>query len=335
MDGGLERGQVMPAAHPFGQFQHPAEHRRDELAVRHPVALDQAQVLLGIEFLHDDHGPAVADGQVDRRLRRRVIQRGGREVGKPVPVLPQPGQEAEHGELVTGRDVVQGPHDALGPAGRARGVQHRRPQAFIGYRRAGEGAGRFLEVSEDAVVSGAVHDQAGRQPRAVPRRLQGHLAARPGGDQEPGGAVVQDVGQLRRGQVGVDARVVQARPLPRTAGLQVPVVVLHEDGIVIQPAQPPGAQQMSQPVSPGLVLGVRNALAGRGHHERGLTGPLTSMRTWVHRIPLRAGSSPPTVSPHAPAVENEKAHPALVAASFPDATGRTAAAAEYSCSPLA
>ncbi len=257
--------------------------------MRHPVAFDQAQVLLGIEFLHDDHGPAVADGQVDRGLRRRVIQRGRREVGEPIPVLPQPGQEAEHGELVTGRDVVQGPHDALRPAGRARGVQHRRPKGFIADRRAGEGIGRFLEVSEDAVVSGAVHDQPGRQPRALPRRLQGHLPARPGGDQEPGSAVVEDVGQLRRGQVRVDARVIQARPLPRTAGLQVPVVVLHEDGIVIQPAQPPGTQQMSQPVSPRLVLGVRNALAGRGHDESSLTGALTSMRTWVHRIPLQPG----------------------------------------------
>ena len=113
--------------------------------------------------------------------------------------------------------------------------------------------------------------------------------------------------ELRRGQEGVDARVVQARPLPRTAGLQVPVVVLHEDGIVIQPAQPPGTQQMSQPVSPRLVLGVRNALPGRGHHERGLISAVTSMRTWVHRIPLRARSSPPTVGPDAPAVENEKA----------------------------
>src|SRR2546430_11079120 len=47
-----------------------------------------------------------------------------------------------------------------GPAGRARGVQHRRPQGFIADRRAGEGTGRFLEVSEDAVVAGAVHDQA-------------------------------------------------------------------------------------------------------------------------------------------------------------------------------
>src|SRR6185312_17482087 len=63
---------------------------------------------------------------------------------------------------------------------------------------------------------------------------------------------------------------------------------------------------MSQPVGPRLVLGVRNALAGRGHHERGLISALTSMRAWVHRIPLRAGTSPPTVGPHAQAVENER-----------------------------
>jgi hypothetical protein len=254
--------------------------------VRHPVAFDQAEVLLGIEFLHDDHGSAVADGQRDRGQRRRVVQRSRGQVGEPLPVPPQPAEEADQRERVTGRDVVQEPQDALGPAGGARGVEHRRTQAFIGYRRVGEVAGRRLEVTKQAVVPGAIHDLAGGQPRALPRRLEGHIPARPGGDQELGGAVVEDVGQLRRGQVGVDARVVQAGPLPRTAGLQVPVVVLHEDRVVIQTAQPPGAQQMGQPVGPGLILGVTDPLAGRGHDERGLIGALTSMPAWVHRVPL-------------------------------------------------
>jgi AcrR family transcriptional regulator len=34
------------------------------------------------------------------------------------------------------------------------------------------------------------------------------------------------------------------------------------------------------------------------------------MRAWIHRIPLRAGTSPPTVSPDAPAVENDLPDPA-------------------------
>ena len=66
-------------------------------------------------------------------------------------------------------------------------------------------------------------------------------------------------------------------------------VVLHEDGVVVQMAEPPGAQQVGQPVGPGLVLGVRNAFAGRGHDERGLIGALTSVPAWVHPIPFVEG----------------------------------------------
>ncbi len=59
----FERRQVVAAAHRLGQLQHPAEHRRHQLAVRDPVLLDQRQVVLGVEVLHHDHGAAVADRQ--------------------------------------------------------------------------------------------------------------------------------------------------------------------------------------------------------------------------------------------------------------------------------
>jgi hypothetical protein len=265
----------------------------------------------------------VADGQGDRCQRRRVVQRGGGQVGEPLPVPPQSAEEADHGEHLTGRDIIQGTQDALGPAGRARGVEHRRTQALVGYRRVREGAGRRFEVGEQAVVSGAVDDQAGPQPRAVARRLDGHIPARPGGDQELGGAVVEDVGQLRCGQVGVDARVVQAGPLPGTAGLQVPVVVLHENGVVIQAAQPPRAQQVSQPVGPRLVLGVRNGFTGRGHDECGLIGALTSMRAWVHPIPLRGARSSP---PRRPGAAGRRERPGATARAPPESSRRQYAA---------
>ena len=76
----LQRRDVVSAAHLVGQFEHPREHRRHELGVRHAMALDERQELLGIEVLHDDRGAAHADRQTDPDQRCRMVERRGREI---------------------------------------------------------------------------------------------------------------------------------------------------------------------------------------------------------------------------------------------------------------
>jgi len=87
------------------------------------------------------------------------------------------------------------------------------------------------------------------------------------GDQHPRGAVVDDVGELVRGQVGIDAGVVQPRALAGPAALEVAAVVLHEYRVVVQALQAVGAQQVREAVGARLVLGVGHRLAAARHDE--------------------------------------------------------------------
>ena len=58
VDRDLERGQVVALRTCLRQLQHAREHRRHELAVRDAPLLDQREITLGIEVLHDDRGAA-------------------------------------------------------------------------------------------------------------------------------------------------------------------------------------------------------------------------------------------------------------------------------------
>jgi hypothetical protein len=50
MDCDFQRGQVIAGPRLFRLFQHPREHRRHELRVRHLVLLDEAQKVLECAF---------------------------------------------------------------------------------------------------------------------------------------------------------------------------------------------------------------------------------------------------------------------------------------------
>jgi hypothetical protein len=78
MDGDLEGREVVAAARRLRELQHAREHGRHEVGVSHLVDLDQLEVSLGIEALHDDCRAAHADREVDRSLRSGVIERCGR-----------------------------------------------------------------------------------------------------------------------------------------------------------------------------------------------------------------------------------------------------------------
>ena len=57
--------------------------------MRHPVPFDEAQKVFRIEAFHDDGSAAHADREVDPDMRRRMIQRCGREIDQAVPEPPQ------------------------------------------------------------------------------------------------------------------------------------------------------------------------------------------------------------------------------------------------------
>ena len=93
VDCDLQRRQVVAGPRLIGQLQHPREHRRHQLAVRDLIALDQAQILLGIEVFHDHHRSTATDGQAHSGLRCRVIERRGRQIDHPVAIPPKPVQK--------------------------------------------------------------------------------------------------------------------------------------------------------------------------------------------------------------------------------------------------
>ena len=104
------------------------------------------------------------------------------------------------------------------------------------------------------------------------------------GDQDARLAVVDDVGELVRRQVRIDAGVIEPGPLAGAAGLEVAAVVLHEDRIVVEPLQPELAQQMRQAIAARLELAIGHGLAGRRHDEGGLQRTQMSMLAGIHRV---------------------------------------------------
>ena len=93
------------------------------------------------------------------------------------------------------------------------------------------------------------------------QRLARDVELCPRGDEDARLAVGEDVGELARGQVGIDAGVIEAGPLAGAAGFQIAAVVLHEDRIVVEPLQAAVAKQMRQPVGARVQLAIGDGLA--------------------------------------------------------------------------
>ena len=96
-------------------------------------------------------------------------------------------------------------------------------------------------------------------------------------------AVGDDVGEFARRQVGIDAGVIQSGALAGAAGFEVAAVVLHEDGIVVEPLQAAIAKQMRQPIAARFQFGVGHGLAGTRHDEGGLQRTKMSVLAGIHR----------------------------------------------------
>ncbi len=93
------------------------------------------------------------------------------------------------------------------------------------------------------------------------------LALRLRRDEHPRQAVVDDEGELGRGQIRIDAGVVEPRALAGGAALDEARVVLHEDGVVIEAPEAKGAQEMRQTVAARLEVAIADGLPRSRHHD--------------------------------------------------------------------
>ena len=117
-----------------------------------------------------------------------------------------------------------------------------------------------------------------------PARVSSSL---PGADDRLGRAVVDDVGRLRSGQVGVDGHVVQPGATRRPHHRVHVLVVLHQDRDGVAFDQTGGPEQVGQSVGPGLQLTERHDRSGRIHDDGGLVGRGNGGVADLHEVTLR------------------------------------------------
>src|SRR5690606_19492683 len=99
-------------------------------------------------------------------------------------------------------------------------------------------------------------------------------------------AVLEDVGELVGLQVGIDRGVVEAGPIAGAAALDEALVVLHEDGVVVEPLQPLATQQVREAIAAPLELAIGDDLAAARHDEGRFVGICPCLPGWVHRLLL-------------------------------------------------
>jgi hypothetical protein len=128
----LQAGHVVGIAHRFKQFEHPHEHRRDELAVRDAVTLDARERLFGVELLHHNHGPAQRLHHHRPERRRGVVQRRRAQVHRIAGYFNGVHQGHQNVGRFAGRKLRKFAADPLGPAGGPRRVLQQITLAFVG-----------------------------------------------------------------------------------------------------------------------------------------------------------------------------------------------------------
>ncbi len=219
------------------KLEHPNEHRRNQLAVRHVVALDQREVSGGVEAFHDNGGAAETVHAHRPHDRRGVVKGSGGEVDVVFPEADCP--QERHNRVGIERDRAAGQlaFDALGSAGGSGRILEEVPLGFVGDRRgrpvhdrAGIGQPSVQLVEESRIAIFGDHQSPFDARDQLEGQLCGHLRQRGAGDQYPCPAVVDDVGRLVDSQMGIDRREIQAGPACSPDDFVVKGVVFHEDG---------------------------------------------------------------------------------------------------------
>ena len=164
---------------------------------------------------------------------------------------------------------------------------------LVGDRRFGQAGRRLLQADDALAFARAIDHDAEFQPGTLLEGLASHLELGARGDQDARFAVGDDVGEFACRQVGIHAGEIESGALAGAAGFEVTAVVLHEDGIVVQPLETAIAQQMRQPITARLERGIGHCLARVRHDESGLQWAEMHMLAGIHRV--SNDSSRPTI----------------------------------------
>ena len=267
------------------QLEHPPEHRRHQLAVARPVLLDELQVQLRVEVLHDDGRAAVPDGEATARAAPSGT------------AAPARGRSCPRGNA-RARPRTRTPAAAAPAASRAAAARclsacrwcptnTASPCRAIRRRSAcpGKPAVASSRLRMRGSVTRTVDDQRHLDIRALLQRLGRHRALLLGEDQHLRLAVVDDVGDLVGRQKRVDAGVVQPRTLAGRAAFEVARVVLHEDRVVIQALEPDDCAGSARGGWTAPRVRRRSPPRRCGHDERRLIRPVLNVRACVHEDP--------------------------------------------------
>ena len=248
------------------------EHRRHHVGVGDPVPLHEPQPLRGVPVVHDHQRDAVEEGDRDREGERGGVVQGARhevrvDAVREVLVVPA---EVDGGECAHGRRVAV---HALGPARRARGVEHLRAEhRVVDVRPVLGGHHRVVHLEPWHVATGVDPHQTGAS------RLGGHrgpVTEVTRAHERLGFAVLDDVGRLGAGEVPVDRGEAQTDALGGVEHLYElrPVGAHQGDGVA--GLQAPGPQRPGQPVDVGVqvLVGAVTARGDEGEAVRDALGP--------------------------------------------------------------
>ena len=228
MHDAFQTRDVIGIAHRLGKFQHPGEHHRNELAVGDPVSGDRIEGSLGIEFLHHHHRDSGCLHRQRPDRRRGVVERSRAEI-HPIGLRPETDQCGHQPRRLRRRQMRQRTFDALGPAGGTRGVLQQIALNLVVDGRI-RLIGNTFRVTQPAVQIIVGNQQQPGQPvgQVLAQFLQDTSRARRT-DDGLRRAVVDDVGGLGGGEMGVDRHVVQTRAAGRPHGHVEVLIVLQQD----------------------------------------------------------------------------------------------------------
>ena len=253
--------------HLVGQLQHAHEHGRDELGVGDPVLLYEPQAVLGVEALHDDHGPAHPLHRHGPDQWGGVVQGGRAEVHVGRPEAHDASEHRRQRGVAPEGLAAEGPPHAFGMAGGARGVEHGEALLLAVEGHVGEAVDELV-VGAVAVRGDVAHHEPQVEPGGEGKQVRGEAGQRSGGDQRPGAAVVDDVRRLLGRQVRVDHGVVETGALQPERHLVGAVVVGQDHGDVVPGAEPVGVERLGQPARARLELGEGDHRARRRNDGR-------------------------------------------------------------------
>ena len=286
VDCDLERGEIISAADGLRQFQHAREHGRHKLGVSDAILRDEIEEALLVEALHDDDRPAAPERAADPGQRRGVIERRRREIdlafAKPPDIQPR----GERRQRLIGRLIGQRTQHALGSPGGARGIEHRRSERLVANRRCGKLSGRLRQIAQARACPGPIDDETEFDLGAIAQRRERDLALRLRRDEHLRLAVVDDIGEFACGQKRIDGSVIEPGSLARRAALDEPRMVLHEDGVVVEPPEANRAQEMRQTVAARFELAIGDGFARSPHDDGRLVGARFGMPPRIHASDL-------------------------------------------------